>query len=154
MTTIPQHEPVHISPGQLAVVAAPCTVTTVVGSSVAVSLYDPVGRLGGLSHYTLPCAPVHDRSLQFGDVAVTRLLAAVVQAGAEQRRLVARVVGGACALGLPQGDAAPLGLRNVRAAMKFLFETGIPVVTMDIEGDRGRRVVFHADTGDLIVRSL
>jgi chemotaxis receptor (MCP) glutamine deamidase CheD len=47
-----------------------------------------------------------------------------------------------------------VGRQNVLAALQALFEASVPVVMSDVEGNRGRRVVLHAHTGDLVVRVL
>jgi chemotaxis protein CheD len=145
---------VYLYPGQFTVASVSCTVTTILGSCVAVSVYDPVARTGGLNHHLLPRAPEGDPSLRFGDVAVPQLIAAVLQAGAEPHRLLAKIVGGACVLDAYRDRPNHVGRQNVRVALDTLSQASIPVVMMDVEGSRGRRVVFNPHTGDLMVRSL
>ena len=148
------HERVYLYPGQFTVASVPCTVTTILGSCVAVSLYDPVARTGGLNHHLLPRAPEANPSLRFGDVAVAQLIAAVLQAGAVRQRLQAKIVGGACVLDAYRDRPNHVGRQNVRVALEMLCQAAIPVVMMDVEGSRGRRVVFNPHTGDLVVRAL
>ena len=88
---------VYLHPGQFTVAVAPCTITTILGSCVAVCLFDPVARIGGLNHFLLPRAPGKNNSLRFGNVAVPRLIEAMVECGAVKRRLQAKVIGGASA---------------------------------------------------------
>lgn len=145
---------VYLHPGQFTVAIAPCTITTILGSCVAVCLYDPMARIGGLNHFLLPRAPDKSTSLRFGSVAVPRLIDAMVEYGAVRRRLQAKVIGGACVLDVYRDHPSHVGRQNVLAAVQALFEAAIPVVMTDIEGSRGRRVVFHAHTGDLVVRVL
>lgn len=145
---------VYLHPGQFTVAVAPCTITTILGSCVAVALFDPVARIGGLNHFLLPRAPGKTNSLRFGDVAVPRLIDAMVECGAVQRRLQAKVIGGACVLDAYRDHPSHVGRQNVLAAVQALFEASVPVVMTDVEGKRGRRVVLHAHTGDLVVKVL
>ena len=145
---------VYLHPGQLAVATSDCTLTTVLGSCVAVCLHDPVRGIGGLNHFLLPAAPNADPSTRYGDVATARLLREVERAGARMTDVTAYVVGGACVLEAYQGRKAELGGANVRAALAVLDQAGIRVIGRDIEGSRGRRVAFHAQSGAVTVKTL
>lgn len=145
---------VYLHPGQFTVAIAPCTITTILGSCVAVALFDPVARIGGLNHFLLPRAPSKTNSLRFGNVAVPRLVDAMVECGAVKRRLQAKIIGGACVLDAYRDHPSHVGRQNVLAAVQALFEASIPVIMTDVEGKRGRRVVLHAHTGDLVVKVL
>lgn len=145
---------VYVHPGQLTVAIRPCTITAIVGSCVAVSVFDPVARIGGLNHFLLPQSSERSDSLRFGDVAVPRLIAAMVEYGAVQHRLEAKVVGGASVLERYRDHPTQVGRQNVHAARKALLAAGIPVVMQDVEGNRGRFVTLQAHTGALTVRVL
>lgn len=82
------------------------------------------------------------------------LIERMVDAGAVRERLVAKVFGGASLLGDGRAPGRRLGTENVRLAFSILAEAGIPVVAEDVCGTRGRKVIFHADTGDTWVRRL
>ena len=45
---------VYLHPGQVFVSPDPAVVTTILGSCVAVCVFDPVLRVGGTNHYLLP----------------------------------------------------------------------------------------------------
>ena len=46
--------PIYVHPGRLAASAGQDSFTTIVGSGVAVCLWDPVHRVGGMAHFLLP----------------------------------------------------------------------------------------------------
>src|SRR5262245_44449231 len=100
----------YLHPGQIFATAEPCEVTTVLGSCVAVLLYDPVRCAGGASHYLLPYAE-REGSLRYGNIAIAQLLSRMLALGCRQRNLLAKVFGGACMLARENG--ASLGLKNV-----------------------------------------
>ncbi len=64
-----------LHPGQLCVSSTPCTVTVIVGSCVAVCLWDPILRNGGVTHYILAqwdgAGTVVSR---YGDIAIEMLV--------------------------------------------------------------------------------
>jgi len=145
---------VYLHPGQMALGSDDHSITTILGSCVAVCLYDTVQRIGGLNHFLLPHAPTGQNSTRYGDVAMRRLLDEMMMRGSQFRHLQATVIGGACVLPANQGRAADLGRANARVALGILGAAGIPVVMEDLGGQRGRRVLFHTGSGDVLVRQL
>lgn len=144
---------VYLHAGQLVVGSEPTAITTVLGSCVAVCLFDPVSRLGGMNHFLLPHHVERERSPRFGNVAVPQLVEALVSAGASRTALVAKVFGGASVLGSIQGGRR-LGEENAALAVHLLSDAHIPVLDRDVGGSRGRKVVFVTDEGAAWVRLL
>jgi chemotaxis protein CheD len=131
----------------------PCRVTTVLGSCVAVGLWDPSSGVGGVNHFLLPQG---SDTARFGNVAVRMLIREVVAAGGRRRLLQAKVFGGACVLRAFKGvgTGTHLGQKNVEVARQILIDEGIPVAAEDVEGDRGRKLIFQTHDGAAWVRSL
>jgi chemotaxis protein CheD len=144
---------VYLHAGQLAVAAEPTAIVTVLGSCVAVCLWDPATRVAGVNHFLLPHHVERERSARFGNVAVPQLVDAVVRAGATRSGLVAKVFGGACVLGAIR-RARRLGDENVALALHLLDEARIPVLDRDVGGERGRKLVFVSDEGTAWVKLL
>ncbi len=144
----------YLHPGQLAVAHSPCTLATILGSCVAVSLHDAGRGAGGLNHFLLPTAPGSEGSTRYGDVATQRLIDEMRRLGSKPGDLVATVIGGACVLDALQARQAQLGLNNVRMAIAILGEAGIRIERQDTGGSRGRRVAFHVPDGTIDIKSL
>ena len=105
---------VYLQPGQLYASAQPSAVTTVLGSCVAVCLWDPIEAVGGMNHYLLPFfAGAGQGSPRFGNFAMTELVDRLVALGASKGRLQAKVFGGACVLEAFQARQGHLGEKNV-----------------------------------------
>ena len=146
---------VYLHPGQLFVATTPAVVTTILGSCVAVCLWDTVLGIGGINHYLLPNGLRNSSSgLRYGNVATEQLLAKLERAGARRPQLLAKVFGGACVLDAMRGKEDHLGGKNVDVARRFLAETGISVVASDVGGDRGRKLIFHPHDGSARVKLL
>jgi chemotaxis protein CheD len=144
---------VYLHAGQIVVAAEPTAIATILGSCVAVCLWDPEARAGGVNHFLLPHHVERERSPRFGNVAVPQLVEALVRAGARRGALVAKVFGGASVLGrMRQGRR--LGEENVALALRLLEEARIPVLDRDVGGERGRKLVFVSDEGTAWVKLL
>ena len=133
-------------------------ITIGLGSCVAIALYDPKTRIGGLAHTLLPNESMaRDRSnpAKFPASAVATLLAEMTRLGADVRRVSAKLIGGASMFAnlLPAGGIN-IGDRNVAAAREALARNGVSVVAEDVGSDHGRSVHFHLDDGRVEVRSL
>ena len=133
-------------------------ITIGLGSCVAIALYAPRTRIGGLAHTLLPSESMaRDRSnpAKFPASAVVTLLAEMTRLGADARRVRAKLVGGASMFAnlLPAGGIN-IGDRNVAAARQALEASRVPVVAEDVGSDHGRSVHFHLDDGRVEVRSL
>lgn len=136
---------VYLHAGQLIVATEPTQITTVLGSCVAICLWDPETRIGGMNHYMLPMNPaVADRAARFADTATTALFDSLLKAGAALSRMEAKVFGGASVLGIA---GSVLGDKNIRAARQQLAERRVPIVAEDVGGTQGRKLVFRTDTG-------
>lgn len=149
---------VYLHPGKMFAGAEPATVTTILGSCVAVCMFDAGRGVGGINHYLLPhWAAGSEGSARYGNVALRALLDRVVALGARREALQAKVFGGACVLAAFR-EAGPgamhLGERNSELAAAFLAEASIPLVGRDVGGTRGRKLIFRTDDGTALVRTL
>jgi len=81
---------------------------------------------------------------RLGESALPLLLQQMVEFGARPERIEAKVFGGANKVG-----ANTIGERNIAFAFDFLKKNGIPVVSYDVGGNQGRKILF--DTSDFIV---
>jgi len=147
----------YLLPAELVAVSgdAPRTLTTILGSCVAVCLWDRRGRGGGMNHYLLPrCVEGAPRSPRYGDIAVPSLVHRLLALGAERSDLRAKVFGGAHVLATATPDGRTLGGDNVHVAAAVLREEGIQVVSEDVGGTRGRKLAFNTVDGTAFVWRL
>ncbi|MCI0434311.1 MAG: chemotaxis protein CheD [Gemmatimonadetes bacterium] len=128
------------------------------GSCVAIALWDPASRIGGLAHAILPvpsAATRDGRPERFASTAVDVLLDRMVEAGACRPTIRARLAGGASMFSaLLNERGRKLGPRNVEAARAALLRAGVPMDREDVGGTHGRSVFLHVDEGRLIVSSV
>lgn len=147
---------VYLLPGQARVAISPTRFTTILGSCVAVCLFDRRLGVGGLNHFLLPGAPermVDDR-LRWGEPAIEWLVASARESGARAGALEAKVFGGAHVAQMLAAPRDRIGDRNAATALGALERLGIPVVARAVGGVFGRKLVFESHTGSAFVREL
>ncbi len=139
---------------------APLTlVTYALGSCVGICLYDPVVRVGGLSHIMLPDSMMFAQNginrMKFADTAIPDMLEALCKMGADRRRITAKIAGGAQMFKVQEDrPLGMIGARNSRSVKAVLSELRIPVKTEDTGADYGRTLYFELATGNVRVQSL
>jgi chemotaxis protein CheD len=133
-------------------------VTLGLGSCIAIVVHDPVAKVGGLAHILLPSRSLSrggDNPGRFPQTAMPRLLEEMVALGADPRRLVARLVGGASMFAnLVPAGSMQMGDRNVISSREVLSQLAIPIVGESVGGNEGRSVWFFVAEGKLQVRSV
>jgi chemotaxis protein CheD len=146
---------VYLYPGSIYVSLHPCSITAILGSCVAVCLWDIALAVGGANHFLLPYQPVDQTpSGRFGDVAVQRLIARMLTLGCRRHNLQAKIFGGANVSKAFRGTGDLLGAQNVQAGIELLTQAGIPVVMHNVGGHSGRKLIFHADSGQTWVKKF
>lgn len=143
-----------LHPGQMCVSSTPCTVTTIVGSCVALCIWDSVRRIGGVTHYILAQGEAGQASCRYGDVAVETLIRKMMELGSSPHTMQAHVFGGACMFESFRHSERPLGTMNVEIALEVLGKHGIKILTQQVVGRKGRKVVFQTSDGTFTVKEI
>ena len=133
-------------------------VTLGLGSCVAIMLHDPQRHAGAMAHVLLPSTSLArdiTNRAKFPDTAVPFLIERLKALGADPRRLVAKLAGGASMFSqLVTPGTIQMGERNVLAARAALRAAEIPIVRESVGGERGRSVRFHVKDGRVEIRSV
>jgi chemotaxis protein CheD len=133
-------------------------VTLGLGSCVAIMLHDPQMKAGAMAHVLLPSRSLaHDTTnlAKFPESAVPLLVDRLKALGAEPRRLVAKLAGGASMFSqLMTPGTIQMGERNIVASRNALRAASIPIVREAVGGERGRSIRFHVKDGRVEIRSV
>jgi chemotaxis protein CheD len=133
-------------------------VTLGLGSCVAIMLHDAQSQAGAMAHVLLPSRSLARDSTnhaKFPDTAVPLLVDRLKRLGADPRRLVAKLAGGASMFSqLVTPGTIQMGERNVLAARSVLRAAGIPIMRESVGGERGRSIRFYVGDGRVEVRSV
>jgi len=133
-------------------------ITLGLGSCVAIMLHDPQTKAGAMAHVLLPsislARDITNRA-KFPETAVPLLVERLKGLGADPRRLVAKLAGGASMFSqLVTPGTIQMGERNVLAARSALRVAQIPIIREAVGGERGRSVRFHVKDGRVEIRSV
>ena len=127
----------------------PYVVNTILGSCVAVCIYDPVLKYGGINHYMLPLWNGQGlASPKFGNIAINKLLEKMQSFGSLQKNMVAKVFGGGNVIEA-HGVQFMIGERNINLAMDMLNDLQIRIISQSVGGNQGRKIQFNTFTGEV-----
>ncbi|HEX7151958.1 MAG TPA: chemotaxis protein CheD [Thermoanaerobaculia bacterium] len=141
---------VYLHPGHIYTTSHATLISTVLGSSVAVSLWDPHTRKGGMNHFLLPAG----EGPRYGTGAMAQLLDELLARGAVLECLIARIFGGASVMSGLTGPPKAVAMQNIEAAQEFLTARAIRFTAEHTGGRRGRKVLFHTGTGQAYVKEF
>ena len=150
---------IKVGMADLNIAKAPNSLTTLgLGSCIGLTLYDPVAKIGGMVHYMLPDSTKlknNENIAKFGDTGIKELLRRVIAAGAVQRRIVAKIAGGARMFEVSGlSSVGNVGDRNAEQAKAILKELKIPLVAEDTGLNYGRTVILNCETGDFVIKAV
>lgn len=149
---IKRHVDIHI--GEFHASGRPTVISTLLGSCVAVCLYDPVSQIGGMNHILMPGRAdmnKFDISARYGINAMELLINRIMNLGGTRRRLIAKIFGGAKTIDIISENMS-MGRKNIEFVKEFLKKESIKIVSQDISGTQSRKIWFHTDTSEVVLR--
>lgn len=146
---------IFLQPGEVFFGDADTCIRTVLGSCVAVTLWHPRRRIGGMCHFMLPerGQPPAGATLdgRYGAEALELLLREVRRHHSRPADYQVKVFGG--------GNMFPattnhthVGRRNHEFALERLTVLGLPVSKQHLAGSGHRQVIFEVWSGDVWLR--
>lgn len=142
----------YLYPGTIFVHRQPHLVTTVLGSCVSVCLWNQSARFGGINHYLLPLWNGEGLPTpKYGNIAIAKLVEKVKEMSAPGDKLIAKVFGGASMWEKADGLLA-IGQRNIEFAIETLESCRITIVSSDLGGQQGRKLIFNSGDGSVLLR--
>jgi chemotaxis protein CheD len=151
-----------LHPGDYASSKEDIVLCTVLGSCIAVILYDSRQRCGGMNHFMLPAIGsnrtlINDEGGKYGMFAMELLVNDLLKKGIRREDMVAKVFGGGHVLrGIktPAAMVARVPTNNIEFAYKYLEQEKIPVVASDTGGDHGRKIYLFTQTGKVLLKRI
>lgn len=134
---------VIITQGEFALGRTPDKViSTILGSCVAVCLWDAEAGVGGMNHILLP-SDGGGGAARFGASDMERLMNALLKVGAMRGRLSAKAFGGASIV----SGLSDIGAKNAAFVREFLRTENIPCHGESLGGTRARQIRFWPHSG-------
>lgn len=125
---------------------------TVVGSCVAIMLYDKKYAIGGMIHIVLGYSKNRQEPpAKYADTGIPYLIEMMTQQGASAHRLKAAKITGGGEMFEVLNQRNSVSRRNIRDVHELLEHHDIQVISSDLGGTTGRRVSFDVATGKVNV---
>jgi len=136
-----------LEPGFIFLAAKPTIISTVLGSCVAVCIYDRKRKVGGMNHFRLPFIDDKGKTTSlYGNVATLALIRMMLYELSKTKHLEAQLFGGAYN---PKLSSIDIGHENILLARKVLANKMVPIVSEDVGGQMGRKIVFNTHTNEV-----
>lgn len=133
---------------------------TLLGSCVAVCLFDSQSGVGGMNHFMLP-QPKNKtarfknfKSGLFGLDAMDLMIEQILKMGGTLSGLKAKVFGGARVVESLDFLDAAVPDANINFTLEYLNEKKIPIVSKDIGGCSGRKIFYYLKDHSVLVQRL
>ncbi len=150
-----------INPGEFFFYESNCQIHTLLGSCIAITLWHPVLKIGGMCHFVLPgmrSTSGVDRAEgelngRYSDAAMALFEIEAVRYGTRLDEYQAKIFGGSNMLAnstLKEDEM--IGTKNTEAAINHLTERGIPLLVAHVGETGYRRIAFDVERGDVWVK--
>ncbi|GAB6089651.1 chemotaxis protein CheD [Spirochaeta dissipatitropha] len=149
-----------LHPGEYHATGDPVIISTVLGSCIAVVLFDSQARIGGMNHFLLPGSVdkshlYTSKEGRYGLFAMELLINQLLKLGAQKHRLKAKVFGGAKMFKFDgESTGFTVSESNVSFAFEYLKTEGIPVVAQEVGNTYARKVLFLPDTSQVFLKGI
>ena len=138
-----------LKPGFIYLPKEATAISAVVGSSVAVCLFDKKKKTGGMNLYKLPVKGTKEKAFPiYGNVATRALVTMMIRQGSKAKHIQSQIFGGAF-----NGEISPrdIGKDNIAMARHILNRMHIHIVSEDVGGGLGRKIVFNTMTNEVAI---
>ena len=148
-------EELNLLAGQLYLGRQAAQVRTLLGSCVAVTVWHPRERLGGMCHFLLPQRnrkPEEPRDGRYGDEALELMVEAMQRNGLPSSGFEAHLYGGADTLPDRVGMKFNVGERNIEQGWALIEHYGFALLGVDVGDHVPRHVCLDLADGTVQMR--
>ncbi|MBN2618822.1 MAG: chemotaxis protein CheD [Spirochaetales bacterium] len=163
-------EVITIYPGEYYISSSKEIITTILGSCVAVCLYDLENNIAGMNHFMLPegslninelitkdlhlnISHISDKAMMYGIESMDVLIYMMQKKGAERRNLRAKIFGGGQILS-NMTKKPSIGEQNIKFAKSYLNTEQITIENESVSDTYGRRIYFLTGTSSVFVKKI
>ena len=146
---------VILMPGQMSFTTATALLRTLLGSCVAITLWHPLKRIGGMCHFLLPKRARRAGDApdgRYGDEAVAEMVRALTSLRTDPKDYVAHLYGGADTMSGVSAARFNIGERNIEQGWSLIDRYGFQLDGVDVGEDVPRTVTIKLATGEVDMR--
>jgi chemotaxis protein CheD len=145
-----------IHPGEFYVSDEDEIIGTLLGSCIAVCLYDTHHNISGMNHFMLPgrissSDIFADKSAKYGITAINSLIERIKKIGGVKKNLVAKIFGGGHVMHT-EDDTATIPSDNIKLARIMMEIEDIPIIQSDVGEKYTRKLLMEVMTGKVFLK--
>ncbi len=155
-TKYQQSKEKFLHPGQFYFGDSSDRIGTLLGSCIAVCLWHPILKIGGMCHFVLPVdqgaksPPLNGR---YADDAMELFRQSVRKRNTTMKEYQALIYGGGNIVAALAGNSEDtIGMRNAGTAMELLMAENVLITVVDVGETWARRISFDVSTGEVDVK--
>lgn len=144
---------IYLYPGDWCFADRHARIRTTLGSCIALTLWHPEHKIGGMCHYMLPGSSGQSNTLngRYAEDAAELLATEARRLGTQLGDYQVKLFGGASMFRIgPQGSS--VATRNIQAANQLVQRLSLNVVARSLGGQAYRQLLFSPTDGDVWVR--
>ena len=105
-----------------------------------------------MNHFRYPSTVDRNQATaRYGNVATIALIRMMCENGSNRAHLEAQIFGGAQN---EKRESEDVGRKNYMTAKKILAREGIPIVSEDVGGMKGRKIIFSTSSNEIAVMKV
>lgn len=147
---------IFLRPGELYFGDQDTRIRTILGSCVAITLWNPQRRIGGMCHFMLPSRGAsHGAALdgRYGDEAIHLLLREIRRTRSAPGEYEAKVFGGGNMFpNMRHQGALHVGRRNIETSLRWQQHHKFRIKARHLAGHGHRNILFDLWSGDVWVK--
>ena len=147
---------VFLKPGDLYVSDIPTMVSTILGSCVALTVFNKRLKIGGICHAMLPKSPYAKEYYVFRyvDSSIFYMLSKFETLGIRKDEMEIKLLGGADVIDRMNDETASIGQKNIAIALEIIRNESLQLTVTDVGGKMGRKVHFYTHTGKILLKRI
>lgn len=147
---------IFLKPGEIFISREPAIVSTILGSCVAITIFNERLKVGGICHALLPGS----RSLQdadyyrYVDGSIAYMLKKLEAIGIQKHEMEIKLLGGADVLDIVDVKRPSVGQQNIEKALEIMNTEKLTLTLSDVGGKTGRNIRFYTHTGMVLLKRI
>ncbi len=160
---ISEENVIYLQQGELCSSSSGVVVSTVLGSCLAITMYNKNTGFGIISHCMLPkckhgiagcndCTAIY----RYVDCTILKMIEKFNAMKIKRDDIEVKMFGGADVLKPVDNikNAGSVGSQNVLTALTNIEKYNLKLVSSDVGGEKGRRIFFKTNTGEVFVKKV
>jgi len=153
----------YLQPGEIHFSEETYQVTTILGSCLAVTMWNPTLRMGAICHALLPVCPKPEKCskqcedrFRYVECTISWMIEQFQERAIDLTEIECKVFGGGdmFPLSAQEGKKINVGKQNAAIALKILRQEGLRVISQDLEGCQGRKIIFNTENGEVLLKRI